>query len=97
MTEAELRARIRTLLESGEWRRALPVAEKIQTGLLAPRVAQIQVGRVAGATCIACGDADPMVTYSYPDGQVVRLHAACVARLPGTWCGRASPSEWPWP
>jgi hypothetical protein len=42
-------------------------------------MAQIQVGRVAGAACLACGEPDPMVTYSYVDGRVVRLHAACDA------------------
>jgi hypothetical protein len=78
MTEAELRARIRVLLQSGDLPRTLPVAQKVAPGSPG-RIAQIQVGRVADAACPACGDADPQVTYSYPDGRVVRLHAACDA------------------
>ncbi len=78
MREEELRARIRELLRSGELPRALPAAQKVVPGSPS-RIAQIQVGRVAGAACLACGEPDPMVTYSYPDGRVVRLHAACDA------------------
>ena len=78
MTEAELRTRIRALLETGELPRTLPAAQKVTPGTLS-RIAQIQVGRVADAACLACGEPDPMVTYSYPDGRVVRLHAACDA------------------
>jgi len=77
-TDDELRARIRELLRSGELPRALPSAQRIDPGSPA-RMAQIQVGRVAGAACLACGEPDPMVTYSYVDGRVVRLHAACDA------------------
>lgn len=78
MLEHELRARIRELLRSGELPRVLPAAQQVPPG--SPfRTAQIQVGRVSGAACLACGDADPQITYTYPDGRVVRLHPACDA------------------
>lgn len=79
MTDAQLRARIRELLQSGELPRALPAAQQITPGHPTRRIAQIQVGRVAEAPCFVCGEPSPMVTYSYPAGRVVRLHAACDA------------------
>jgi hypothetical protein len=78
LTEAELRTRIRALLETGELPRVLPAAQKVTPAALS-RIAQIQVGRVAGTPCLACGEPDPMVTYSHPEGRMVCLHAACDA------------------
>jgi hypothetical protein len=28
---------------------------------------------------LICGEADPMIAYTYADGKVIRLHAACDA------------------
>jgi predicted nucleic acid-binding Zn ribbon protein len=35
------------------------------------------VGVQVGEHCVVCGEAQPMVTYTYPDGRVIRLHTAC--------------------
>ncbi len=77
MNEAELRARIREFLKSGALPRTLPPTRMLEPGRPAASVEQIQVGRVAGATCTACGETDPDITYRYPADRVVRLHATC--------------------
>ena len=61
MHEAEIRARIR---------------ERLKSGLPAGAV-NMQFGVISGATCLACGEADPTIMYSYPSGPVVRVHDAC--------------------
>jgi hypothetical protein len=79
MDEAELRTRIRELLRSGELPRTLPPAQVVRPGGPA-RAPQIQVGRSPGATCTACGETDPDVTYLYPAADlVVRFHTTCNA------------------
>jgi hypothetical protein len=77
MSHTALRARIRELLASGRLRRQLPAAaaQRDPTGVVvAPG---IRVGLQAGEHCVVCGEAQPMVTYTYPDGQVIRMHTAC--------------------
>src|ERR1700687_98200 len=61
MHEAEIRARIR---------------ERLKSGLPAGAV-NMQFGVISGATCLACGEADPTIMYTYPSGPVVRGHDAC--------------------
>ncbi len=41
------------------------------------RLTRIVIGRVTQGTCLISGELDPMVTYMYSGGKVVRLHAAC--------------------
>jgi hypothetical protein len=76
MQEAELRSRIRELLSSGRLPRQLPAAALIgpQGVVVAPAM---RVGLQAGEHCVVCGAAQPMVTYTYPDGRVIRMHTAC--------------------
>ncbi len=37
----------------------------------------IRVGIQAKGHCVVCGEAQPMVSYTYPDGRVIRMHSAC--------------------
>lgn len=75
MREAELRSRIRDLLSSGRLPRQLPVAaQRDPSRVVLPR---IRVGIQAEEHCFVCGEAKPMVSYTYPDGRVIRLHSAC--------------------
>jgi hypothetical protein len=75
MDEAELRARIREQLQSGALPRMLPGAP-FKAGLPTTAV-NMQFGAISGAICLACGEAEPTLTYSYPSGLVVRVHDAC--------------------
>jgi hypothetical protein len=76
MQEPELRSRIRELLSSGRLPRQLPAAaQRDPTGVVASP--SIRVGLQVGEHCVVCGEAQPMVTYTYPDGRVIRLHTAC--------------------
>ena len=77
MREAELRSRIRDLLSSGNLPRQLPAAAQMAprgTVAIAPG---IRVGIQAAEHCDVCGEAQPMVSYTYPDGRVIRMHSAC--------------------
>jgi hypothetical protein len=62
-----------TLIASGD----LPLVPPLANGTLsAPvRVARIIIGRSTWGPCLICGEADPMVSYTYADRKVVRLHA----------------------
>jgi hypothetical protein len=76
MRDPALRARIRELLSSGRLSRQLPsAAQRDPRGLVA--APSIRVGLQAGEHCVVCGEAQPMVTYTYPDGRVIRMHTAC--------------------
>ncbi len=74
--EAELRARIRELCSSGRMPRELPtsVPRKVGRAVTEPRV---QIGLQAQEHCFICGEVGPVVSYTYPDGRVIRLHATC--------------------
>jgi hypothetical protein len=75
MHEAEIRVRIRERLKSGALPRMLP-ASPLKSGV-PPGAVNMQCGVISGATCLACGEADPTIMYSYPSGPVVRVHDAC--------------------
>ena len=76
MSEAELRSRIRDLLSSGRLPRQLPAAAQMDPK---PIVASpsIRVGVQATEHCAVWGEVQPMVSYTYPDGRVIRMHSAC--------------------
>jgi hypothetical protein len=78
MDEAELRSRIRQLINTGELPPTPPLADTSLPGQTV-RVIRIVIGRSTPYPCLICGEADPMVAYTYTDGKVVRLHAACSA------------------
>src|SRR5260370_36866305 len=77
MNEAEIRARIRELLKSGALPRMLPGAP-FKSGLPTAAI-NMQFGAISGAICLACGESEPTVTYSYPSGLIVRAHDASEA------------------
>ena len=78
MDHRELRARIRLLMAPSELLRGGSPADKILPGQ-AVRVTRVIIGRSMWGPCLICGEADPMVSYTYADRKVVRLHAACDA------------------
>jgi hypothetical protein len=78
MDNNELRARIRQLMASGDLPPVPPLADKNLPGH-AVRVTRTVVGRSTLEPCLICGEADPMIAYTYADGKVIRLHAACDA------------------
>lgn len=78
MNDAELHAKIRGLMASGALPRVLPAAERIPPGQ-SSRVTQIVVGTQPNEHCLVCEESGPQVSYTYPGGKVVRLHAACDA------------------
>lgn len=77
MREAELRSRIRELLSSGRLPRQPPAAAQVDPGRAGATVPGIRVGVQAAEHCVVCGEAQPMVSYTYPDGRVSRMHSAC--------------------
>lgn len=70
MTNAALRATIRALIASGALPSEPPV---IQRSGHDPAWAR------AEDPCTICGEPAPSVSYFWPGGRVVRLHAACDA------------------
>jgi hypothetical protein len=76
MQEAELRSRIRDLISSGRLPRQLPAAAQMDPGRVVA-VPCIRVGLQVAEHCSVCGEAQPMVSYTYPDGRVIRMHSAC--------------------
>jgi hypothetical protein len=76
MRERELRSRIRDLLSSGRLPRQLPTAAQMDPGRVVASPS-IRVGVQAKEHCAVCGAAQPMVSYTYPDGRVIRMHSAC--------------------
>ena len=76
MREAELRSRIRALLSSGRLPRRLPAAVQMEPEKVVASPS-IRVGVQAKEHCVVCGEAQPMVSYTYPDGRVIRMHSAC--------------------
>ena len=78
MDDSERRARIRQLMASGQ----LPPVSTLPDAILpgrAVRVRRIVIGRSTLEPCLICGEADPMISYTYTDRKVIRLHAACDA------------------
>jgi hypothetical protein len=78
ITESELRAKTRALIDSGALPPMLPAFEHIAPGQ-PPRVTKMVVGTQAGEHCLVCEELGPQVSYTYPGGKIVRLHAACDA------------------
>ncbi len=76
MREAELRSRIRDLLSTGILPRQLPAEAQMDPRLVVASP-HIRVGVQAEEHCFVCGEAKPMVNYTYPDGRVIRLHSGC--------------------
>ena len=76
MDHSELRARIRQLMTSGDL--PAPLGDKRHPGQ-AVRVARAVIGRSTLEPCLICGEADPMIFYTYANRKVVCLHAACDA------------------
>ncbi len=78
MDKRELRTRIRLLMASGELPPGGSLAAKILPGQVV-RVTRVVIGRSMWGPCLICGEADPLVSYTYANRKVVRLHAACDA------------------
>ena len=78
MDHSELRTRIRLLMASGELPPGGSLADKILPGQVV-RVTRVVIGRSMWEPCLICGEADPVVSYTYAGRKVVRLHAACDA------------------
>ena len=78
MDHTELRTRIRLLMASGELPPGGSPADKILPAQ-AVRVTRTAIGRSTLEPCLICGEADPMIFYTYANRKVVRLHAACDA------------------
>ena len=76
MREAELRSRIRDLLSSGRLPRRLPAAAQVDPKQIVASPS-IRVGVQATEHCAVCGAVQPRVSYTYPDGRVIRMHSAC--------------------
>ena len=70
VTDESARAKIRALIEAGILPDMPPVVTSIAHG-------QIVSGQGSDDHCLICGDTDPQVSYTYSNGRVIRLHAAC--------------------
>ena len=55
-----------------------PLGDKLHLGQ-AVRVIRTVIGRSTLESCLICGEAEPMIFYTYANRRVVRLHAACDA------------------
>jgi hypothetical protein len=73
MTDAELRTKIRELMASGVLPSGPPLIERSRTRSV--------VKNPLPEPCTVCGEPGPQVSYFYLAGLVVRVHAACDARL----------------
>jgi len=78
MDNNELRARIRQLMASGDLPPVHPLIDKTPPGQ-SVRVTRIVIGPSAREPCLICGEPDPLVSYTYADQRVIRLHADCDA------------------
>jgi hypothetical protein len=78
MDHNELRARIRQLIASGDLPPVHPLTDKTPPGQ-SVRVTRIVIGPSAREPCLICGEPDPLVSYTYADQRVIRLHADCDA------------------
>jgi hypothetical protein len=72
VTDQSARAKIRALIESGILPDMPPIVTSIAHG-------QIVRGQESDERCLICGNADPQVSYTYSNGRIIRLHAACDA------------------
>ncbi len=70
LTDIELRSRIRELIASGDLPSDPPVIHRAGDGAGGARRQDV---------CSICTEPDPTVSYFWPGGVVVRLHASCDA------------------
>jgi ribosomal protein S14 len=70
VTDVDVRAKVRELIQTGDLPSDPPVIHRTSDGLAGP---------TRGTTCTICGEPDPTVSYFWPGGIAVRLHAACDA------------------
>ncbi len=77
MTEAELRAKIRALMDSGILPRDLPPMKRTGPGEGIPGV-QMLIGEQPEQLCTVCEERGPQIAYIY-GGElfIVRLHTDC--------------------
>ena len=68
----DLRALIRERRKSGVLPAQYP--EHAGPGSLVP---EIRIGTMKDAACLVCSASGPHISYTYRDGRIVRLHAAC--------------------
>jgi hypothetical protein len=78
MTDCALRAKIRELMASGVLPSAPPVIERAGRGTEGDR-ARMVVDNPRAEPCAICGDSGPAISYFWPGGVVVHVHAACDA------------------
>jgi hypothetical protein len=71
VTESELRAKIRELMASGVLPGAPPVIERAG--------ATAQNGKARPEPCTICEEPDPQISYFWPGGVMIRVHATCRA------------------
>jgi hypothetical protein len=74
MTAAELRAKIRALMASGDLPKEPPSIERRGS-----REARVLYAIPSSEPCTVCGELGSPVVLFYIDGLVVRLHTACEA------------------
>ncbi len=78
MTNTDLRTRIRELVASGVLPSAPPVIERAGRGTEGDR-ARMLLGNPSPEPCAICAEPETTITYFWPGGLVVRVHAACAA------------------
>jgi hypothetical protein len=78
MTEPDLRAKVRALMASGVLPSAPPVIERAGRGTEGDR-ARMVVNNPRAEPCSICGESGPTISYFWPGGVMVRVHAACDA------------------
>jgi hypothetical protein len=75
---SELRQHARRLLDGGDVPGERLALVRSEPGI-GPRVPTTVIAPEPDALCSLCGVYRPRVAYHQPDGQVLRLHAACQA------------------
>ncbi len=71
MTELELRAKIRELVASG----TLPTTPHV----IERAGAAAQNGKARPEPCTICDEPNPQISYFWPGGVMIRVHATCRA------------------
>jgi hypothetical protein len=72
MNEDGARSKIRALMTDG----TLPADRPVITSI---SHSQIVAGQQFDDPCLVCEEFGPQISYTYPDGRAIRLHAACDA------------------
>ena len=80
MDAAELRMKIRELMDSGAVPKAPPpIVGPASWSTRGNKRSRIVIGWNLRGPCTICGEPGPQVQYSYIEGQVVSVHATCDA------------------